>query len=499
MTVVGGRTSLVDLALSSVTNTAGDFLTLSGGVVHKRTAAQTLTDIGGQAALTNPVTGTGTTNYLPKFTGASTIGNSIVFDNGTNVGIGTSSPTMPIANRNGLVIRGGSNGAEFNLQSTSATDGTSVGFALVAFSTDAYYVNRLDGNHIWATGSGGNTERMRIWGSTGNVHIGATPTSDNGLKLQVSGDIYASNEMYLDNGKYLRFKRSSGGLFIQTLGIDSGTDNVRLLTTGDLNIVNGSLTNLMTVKNGGNVGIGTTASPGSKFVVVGNSGQLTGNYRFNSAILQDQTTFRGVGFGFKSDEQLGVIYGESAGAGSNLAFMTYSGSAFLERTRITSGGDLYVGSTTEPGAGSPTTGCALTGVGAIIAQRNGAPAGYFGRGTNDGILFEFLRGTTLVGSISVTTVMTSYNVTSDYRLKEDLQEIKGLEKVQAIKVYDYKWKSQNSRMDGVLAHELAEVLPYAVNGQKDGIEMQGVDYSKIVPILIKSIQELKQEIDTLKN
>jgi hypothetical protein len=91
MTVVGGRTSLVDLALSSVTNTAGDFLTLSGGVVHKRTAAQTLTDIGGQAALTNPVTGTGTTNYLPKFTGASAIGNSQVFDNGTNVFINGSS------------------------------------------------------------------------------------------------------------------------------------------------------------------------------------------------------------------------------------------------------------------------------------------------------------------------------------------------------------------------------------------------------------------------
>jgi hypothetical protein len=63
MTVVGGRTSLVDLALSSVTNTAGDFLTLSGGVVHKRTAAEVRTDIGAGtvtsvAALTLGTSGT---------------------------------------------------------------------------------------------------------------------------------------------------------------------------------------------------------------------------------------------------------------------------------------------------------------------------------------------------------------------------------------------------------------------------------------------------------
>jgi hypothetical protein len=59
-------------------------------------------------------------------------------------------------------------------------------------------------------------------------------------------------------------------------------------------------------------------------------------------------------------------------------------------------------------------------------------------------------------------------------------------------------------MDGVLAHELAELLPYAVNGVKDEVDedgndkMQGVDYSKLVPIMIKAIQELKAEIDLLK-
>ena len=56
----------------------------------------------------------------------------------------------------------------------------------------------------------------------------------------------------------------------------------------------------------------------------------------------------------------------------------------------------------------------------------------------------------------------------------------------------------------MVAHELQEVLPYAVSGKKDELEKdstiksQGVDYSKIVPVLVKAIQELKAENDTLK-
>ena len=71
--------------------------------------------------------------------------------------------------------------------------------------------------------------------------------------------------------------------------------------------------------------------------------------------------------------------------------------------------------------------------------------------------------------------------------------------VSKIPVYDYKWKADESRSYGVMAHELAEVLPQAVTGEKDAKEMQSVDYSKIVPLLVKSIQELKAEIELLKN
>ena len=112
---------------------------------------------------------------------------------------------------------------------------------------------------------------------------------------------------------------------------------------------------------------------------------------------------------------------------------------------------------------------------------------------------QFINPNGTVGSISTSGVATAFNTSSDYRLKEDLKDFDGLDKVSKIPVYDFKWKTDNSRSYGVLAHELQEVLPQAVNGEKDAEEMQGVDYSKIVPLLIKSIQELKQEIEILKN
>ena len=100
---------------------------------------------------------------------------------------------------------------------------------------------------------------------------------------------------------------------------------------------------------------------------------------------------------------------------------------------------------------------------------------------------------------------SGFNTRSDYRLKEDLQDFNGLEKLNLIKTYNFKWKETEQRQDGIIAHELQEILPYAVTGQKDGKNqegcniLQGVDYSKIVPVLIKSIQEQQCTIESLKS
>ena len=120
--------------------------------------------------------------------------------------------------------------------------------------------------------------------------------------------------------------------------------------------------------------------------------------------------------------------------------------------------------------------------------------------TNVGALVFRDNGNDYCGQITVNgaTNTTSYLSASDYRLKEDLKSFDGMSLLEQIQVYDFKWKKENVRTFGVLAHELKEVLPLVVDGDKDEEKYQTVDYSKIVPVLIKSIQELKAEIETLK-
>ena len=113
--------------------------------------------------------------------------------------------------------------------------------------------------------------------------------------------------------------------------------------------------------------------------------------------------------------------------------------------------------------------------------------------------FDFYYTTTQVGYITTNGTDIFYANTSDYRLKEDLKDFNGLDMVSNINVYDFKWKESDNRMYGVVAHELQEIIPQAVVGNKDEEKLQAVDYSKLVPILIKSIQELKAEIELLKN
>jgi len=100
----------------------------------------------------------------------------------------------------------------------------------------------------------------------------------------------------------------------------------------------------------------------------------------------------------------------------------------------------------------------------------------------------------------------SYSTSSDYRLKDNLKPFKALDIVSNIKVYNFHWIGFDDKANehGVLAHELQELIPEAVSGEKDktkddgSIDVQQVDYSRIIPHLIQSIQDLKSEVDKLK-
>lgn len=143
---------------------------------------------------------------------------------------------------------------------------------------------------------------------------------------------------------------------------------------------------------------------------------------------------------------------------------------------------------------------------------------------------------TVVGSIGYTDTATSFNTSSDYRLKENVEPMVGaLEKLQLLKPVTYTWKSNGEASQGFIAHELQEVFPEAVTGEKDAVEIQrtevspaiaatyddegneltpavdavfedvevpsyqGIDTSFLVATLVKAVQELKAELDVVKS
>ena len=92
-----------------------------------------------------------------------------------------------------------------------------------------------------------------------------------------------------------------------------------------------------------------------------------------------------------------------------------------------------------------------------------------------------------------------YNVTSDQRLKTNVVDAP-LGNIDSIKIRSFDWVADGSHQEyGMVAQELIEVAPYAVNKPENPDEMMGVDYSKLVPMMIKEIQDLKQRIATLEN
>lgn len=124
----------------------------------------------------------------------------------------------------------------------------------------------------------------------------------------------------------------------------------------------------------------------------------------------------------------------------------------------------------------------------------------FSRLTTDGSLMLFYRGTTQVGGIGVTGTGTSFNTTSDYRLKQNIEDASDcLETIMAITPREFEFKNDPSqRVVGFIAHELQDIVPSAVTGVKDGEETQQVDYSKLVPYLVGAIKELTERVEYLE-
>ena len=106
-------------------------------------------------------------------------------------------------------------------------------------------------------------------------------------------------------------------------------------------------------------------------------------------------------------------------------------------------------------------------------------------GGNTQYFQEFVRNNSVVGTITTTSSSTAYNTSSDYRLKENVQPLTGaLAKVQQLKPCTYTWKKDGSIGEGFIAHELANVIPQAVTGEKDAVK---VEQYEITPAIYKDI------------
>lgn len=160
-----------------------------------------------------------------------------------------------------------------------------------------------------------------------------------------------------------------------------------------------------------------------------------------------------------------------------------------ERARIDSSGNLLVGTTS--GNFSAKMVVENTASYTFLSRRTGT-------GSEGHLVFQNANGA--VGTIFTNGSTTSYNTSSDERLKENIRDTTHTVDINDIQVREFDWKADGSHQRfGFIAQELETVYPEAVHSPEDADEMKSVDYSKLVPLLVKEIQTLKTRIETLEN
>ena len=166
---------------------------------------------------------------------------------------------------------------------------------------------------------------------------------------------------------------------------------------------------------------------------------------------------------------------------------------------------LIGGTDTSPFNNTSGTGTSLSGGDVQIASSS-SEALYLNRIGSDGRVVSIRKGGSFVGGIDVSTSQVTYNQTSDYRLKENVSytwdattRLKQLKPAR----FNYIVDADNT-VDGFLAHEVEGIVPQAITGEKDAVDSDGnidpqcIDHSKLVPLLVKTIQELEARIAALE-
>lgn len=348
--------------------------------------------------------------------------------------------------------------------------------------------------------------------STGNVGIGAASPA---YKLQVQG-------LGQDTAALTDAGNKGGSLYLQATAVTSGSGGALLFgttfgnqtpfaaikalivdgggnTTGDLafstrnSTADTALTERMRISITGNVGIGT-ASPSFKLDVIGNSPSTATFVRSRN---NDATSASFAGYGCSTGEGVNAEW-YSYSSANTFGTKTSHPQLFItnntERMRINSSGNLLVGTTSSEGPGQICSVSTASGT-ACVSYRNTAGA------SSNLAFFINAANSAIIGSItnnSNTGVL--YNVTSDARLKENIANADDAASlIDALQVRKFDWKADGSHQRyGFVAQELVTVAPEAVSQPADPDDMMGVDYSKLVPMLVKELQSLRARVAQLE-
>ena len=319
-------------------------------------------------------------------------------------------------------------------------------------------------------------------------------------KLTIDGSEEATSLSTAVTGSVLELNGNSGGSAASWFGSVSGggqyvqSSNSSGTTSYDF-LIN---------PYGGNVGIGT-ASPASKLEL---SGIGTGVW----LTLDRQDTNTNIIDFTETGTRLGYVgyVGDNLIINNAKTSSTTFNIANAEKMRLDSSGNLLVGTTSQVGSYS---GGVSAGTSVSLGGGTNSWSWFVGNGDNASAVMYiqsigtanheyciFATSTGAVGSITSSATTTFFNTSSDERLKENIVDTTHSVNIDDIRVREYDWKADGSHQRyGFIAQELETVYPEAVTSPKDEDEMKSVDYSKLVPLLVKEIQTLKARIETLEN
>jgi hypothetical protein len=430
----------------------------------------------------------------------------MLIDASGNVGIGTGSPSyiLDVAGSSRI----GASGATTNL--LIGSDNATTGGFLFSDSTRFISGSIASNPYLFYTA---NSEKMRL-DTSGNLGLGVTPSAwrtsgdkafqvgsyasfftDSGVTTEIGYNTYvtSSGYRYLNTNYASRYQQYLG----QHIWFNAPSG-----TAGTLINSGGGFIPVMTLDNSGNLGIGTSSPSDLLSLLASNSSNTTGITLTNNNgtdQIGNSITFKGsFGAPYSTDNLLArissLVTSYNGGKYGNLTFSTGSGGSISEAMRIDSSGNLLVGTTTTSLTNTNSFYFALSpgyGANSVISHISGTASGV--------PYIAFVYNSGIIGNITQTgTTAVLYNTTSDQRLKENIVDAPD-GNIDQIKIRSFDWKSDNTHNTyGVIAQELLEVAPYAVHVPTNSDEMMGVDYSKLVPMMIKEIQSLKAEVATLK-